>query len=123
MNLVAPLMRQMATLAFLPDQPPPSEKETQRVRAVLEGLRQGRIDRTQFTANANAYFSQTALRDLKASLGGLGKLQAVTLSGDNLRGGMAHRSYRAQFAKKTMTLNIYVVADGRFEQFLVEEQL
>jgi CubicO group peptidase (beta-lactamase class C family) len=123
MSVTGPITRQIATAAFLPDQPAPSEKETRRVEAVLEGLRQGRIDRTQFTANANSYFSETALRDLKAALGPLGKLQSVTQSGENLRGGMTHRSYRAQFAKKTVLLNIYVTADGKFEQFMVEEQL
>jgi len=35
---------------------------------------------------------------------------------------MTHRSYRAQFDKKTLRLNIYVLPDGKYEQFLVEEQ-
>jgi len=38
-----------------------------------------------------------------------------------LRGGMTHRTYRAVFQKKTVTLNIYVMPDGKYEQFLVEE--
>jgi len=40
-----------------------------------------------------------------------------------LAGGMTHRSYRAQYEKKTVLLNIYVMPDGRYEQFLVEETL
>jgi hypothetical protein len=40
-----------------------------------------------------------------------------------LRGGMTHRSYRAQYEKKTVLLNIYAMQDGRYEQFLVEESL
>ena len=36
---------------------------------------------------------------------------------------MTHRSYRAEFEKKTLLLNIYLMPDGKFEQFLVEDQL
>ena len=36
---------------------------------------------------------------------------------------MTHRSYRARFDKKTVSLNIYVMPDGKYEQFLVEETL
>ena len=122
-NLVGPLARQIATLVFLPEQPPPSEKDTAQVRSILEGLRNGRIDRSLFTANANSYFSETALKDLKTALGGLGKLKSVTATGENLRGGMTHRSYRAEFGKKTLFLNIYVMADGKYEQYMVEDQL
>ena len=35
-------------------------------------LRAGRIDRSQFTSNANGYFSAQALADFQASLGPLG---------------------------------------------------
>ena len=53
----------------------------------------------------------------------LGKLLDVTKTNEQLRGGMTHRSYRAQYEKKTVLLNIYVMPDGRYEQFLVEETL
>ncbi len=36
-------------------------------------------------------------------------------------GGVTHRSYRAQYEKKTVLLNVYAAPDGRYEQFLVEE--
>ena len=76
-----------------------------------------------FTANANSYFTETALQDCKNSLAPLGKLESVEPVSENLRGGMIHRSYRAVFAKKTLLLNIYLLEDGRYEQFLVEDQL
>ena len=122
-NLSGPLARQIATLVFLPEQPQPSDKDTKQVQAILEGLRSGRIDRALFTANANSYFNETALKDLKTSLGALGKLKSVTSAGENLRGGMTHRTYRAEFQKKTLTLNIYVMPDGKYEQFMMEEQV
>jgi D-alanyl-D-alanine carboxypeptidase len=122
MGINGAVTREVATTVFLPDKAVPSEKETRRIQTVLEGLRDGRIDRSQFTGNANSYFNETALKDLKASLTAVGKLQSVTQAGENLRGGMTHRSYRAQFTKKTLSLNIYVTAEGKFEQFMVEDQ-
>lgn len=122
-SLVAPLARQIATLAFLPDQQPPFGKETAKVRSILEGLLKGKINRAWFTDNANSYFSERALRDEKTSLAALGKLKNVTAVSENLRGGMTHRTYHAEFERKTLLLNIYVMPDGKYEQFLVEDQL
>jgi D-alanyl-D-alanine carboxypeptidase len=122
-NLVGPLARQIATTVFLPEQAMPSAESTKQAQSILEGFRAGRIDRSLFTANANSYFTDAALKDLKVSLAGLGKLKAVTATGENLRGGMIHRMYRAEFEKKTLLLNIYVLPDGKYEQFLVEDQL
>jgi D-alanyl-D-alanine carboxypeptidase len=122
-NLIGPVTSQMATLAFLPEEPAPaaSEQVTQQVRGILEGLRRGKIDRSLFTSNANSYFSDVALGDIRKSLASAGKLKTVTRSSETLRGGMTHRSYRAQYEKKTFTLNIYVMPDGKYEQFMVEE--
>ena len=122
-NMVGPLARQISTLVFVPEQQTPSAADTHRVQAILEGLEKGRIDRALFSDNANTYFSDVALRDCKASLTPLGKLKSVTAVSENLRGGMTHRTYRAQFARKTVTLNIYLLADGKYEQFLIEDQL
>ncbi len=118
-SLVGPLARQIAG-ALLGGA---SEKEMTQVRGILEGLREGRIDRAIFSSDANSYFNDRVLKDFAASLGALGKLQDVTKSNEQLRGGMTHRSYRAQYEKKTVLLNVYVMPDGRYEQFLVEETL
>ena len=122
-NMVGPLSQQVTTLVFLPERKQPSDKDTKQVQQILAGLQAGKIDRSLFTANANTYFSDVALRDCKASLGPLGKLKSVTPVSENLRGGMIHRSYHAEFAKKRLLLNIYLLPDGKFEQFLVEEQI
>ena len=122
-DLVEPLARQIATLVFTPDQPPPSEKDTQQVRAILDGLQQGKVDRALFTDNANSYFSEAALADFKTSLTDLGKLKSVNALSEGLRGGMIHRAYRAQFEKKAVLLNIFVLPDGKYEQFMVMDQL
>jgi hypothetical protein len=122
-NMVGPLSRQIATLVFAPERKEFSAADTAQVRAILAALQKGRIDRALFTENASGYFSEAALRDSKTSLGALGKLQSVTAVSEGLRGGMVHRGYRAQFTRKTVSLNIYLLADGKYEQFLVEDQL
>jgi len=121
-NMVGPISRQIATLAYLPETKDPSDKDTQQVKQILADLQAGKIDRSLFTANANTYFSDMALQDCKASLGPLGPLKSVTAVNENLRGGMTHRSYRAEFEKKTLMLNIYLLPDGKYEQFLVLDQ-
>ena len=118
-SLVSPLSRQIAEL-LLGDAP---EKEMAEVRGILEGLREGRVDRKLFTPDANAYFSDVALKDYAASLDALGKLQEITKTNEQARGGMTHRSYRAKYEKKTVLLNIYLTTDGQYEQFLVEQSL
>ena len=124
-NLIGPLSRQIAATAFGDARPAASSaaKDTAQVRALLEGLRRGRIDRALFTANANSYFTETALRDCRQSLAALGKLKAVTAASEESRGGMTHRTYRAEFLRKTVTLNIYVTPQGKYEQFMVEDQV
>ncbi len=121
-NLIGPLSQDIS-LVMIEPHPSASEKEDAEVRTILEGLQQGRIDRAQFTEDANYYFNDLALKDYRTSLEPLGKLQAVTRQSEQGRGGMTHLSYRAQFDKKTVVLNIYLTPDGKFEQFLVEEQL
>lgn len=120
-NLVGAVARQVAATLLLPDAAEGKPKDTAQVRRVVAGLREGKIDRGLFTSNANSYFTPEALGDLKTSLAKLGKLKTVAFGSEGLRGGMTHRSYRAEFEKKTLNLNIYITADGKFEQFMVEE--
>ncbi|MEI9971487.1 MAG: hypothetical protein WDO73_05160 [Ignavibacteriota bacterium] len=120
-SLAGPLTTQIATILFVPPEPAAAEKDTVQVRAILESLSRGKIDRSLFTANANAYFSTQALDDIRHSLTPLGKLQSVSRSSESLRGGMTHRRYIAVFQKRTVSLNIYVMPDGKYEQFLIVE--
>jgi CubicO group peptidase (beta-lactamase class C family) len=95
--------------------------ELTKVREILNGLSQGRIDRSLFTGNANFYFKEPALRDYRQSLSSLGPLQSVTRLRESSRGGMSHRTYQAVFQRKTVNVNAYVTPEGKYEQFLVEE--
>jgi CubicO group peptidase (beta-lactamase class C family) len=119
-NLVSPLSQRIVELVFGP--PPPAENPaTAEVRTILESLRQGRIDRSRFTDNANSYFSKLALRDAKASLGPLGAIVSVTAGNESLRGGMTYRTYTAQFDKKTLNVSVYITSAGKYEQLLLTE--
>lgn len=122
-NLVSPLSIQIAEMVFLPQPAVPPASATPQVQKILAGLQSGKIDRSLFTANANSYFGETALRDCKDSLAPLGAIKSVTPVSEALRGGMTFRSYRAEFEKKTLLVSIYLLADGKYEQFLVEDQL
>lgn len=125
-RFVGPLAVEIASSMLQPAparQIPLFDRDTKQVRAILEELQKGHIDPSLFTANANSYFSEVALTDFKSSLTAIGKLKAVSKTGEDSRGGMIHRDYRAEFAKKTVSLNIYVMPDGKFEQFLVEDQI
>jgi len=121
-GLLGPLSADIAATLILPDLPPADEKDTRLVRNVLEDLHAGKIRRDLFSANANAYFTETGIRDLKQSLRKLGRLKAVTRTGESLRGGMTHRRYSAVFEKTSVNLNIYLLPDGKFEQFMVMEE-
>lgn len=121
-NLIGPLSQMIRAMLVDPLNAT-AEQQDQQVRAVLEGLQNGRIDRSLFTANADSYFTETALNDYRNSLARLGKLQLLTRQGDSQRGGMTHLSYRAHFEKNSVLISIYLTPDGKFEQFLVEEQL
>jgi CubicO group peptidase (beta-lactamase class C family) len=119
-NLVSPLSQRIIDLVFGPA-PAAENPAAAEVRKILEGLRQGRIDRSLFTDNANSYFSKLALRDAKASLGRLGALVSVTAGSESQRGGMTYRTYKAQFEKKTLNVSVYVTSAGKYEQFLLTE--
>lgn len=91
-----------------------------RDRKIFEELQHGKIDRSLFTSNANAYFTEQALADYVSSLSALGTIQQFVQTGDQLRGGMIFRAYRVSFAKRNVVISIYEMPDGKIEQYLVE---
>jgi CubicO group peptidase (beta-lactamase class C family) len=120
-NLIGPLTQEIAAMLLDPKYAA-AEKQEEQIRAILLGLQGGHIERSLFTDNANSYFDDVALSDYKSSLAPLGKLELLSRLRSQGRGGMTHLSYRAHFEKNTVLLNIYVMPDGKFEQFLVGEQ-
>ena len=119
-NMVPTVMREVAATLFAPGNAETSAQDA-RVRHILEELTQGKITRANFTKNANEYFTEAALKDIQTSLAPLGPLKVLTRQSEQLRGGMTHLSYRARFEHDTVSLNIYLMPDGKFEQFMIEE--
>jgi D-alanyl-D-alanine carboxypeptidase len=120
-NFIGPLTRELSGL-LIDSNRSVTEKQTDEVKSILKSLQVGLIDRSLLTENCSSYFSAVALTDYRDSLAPLGELEVLSLQSKELRGGMTHLSYRAHFQKNTVALNIYVMPDGKFEQFMVEEQ-
>jgi CubicO group peptidase (beta-lactamase class C family) len=119
-NMVPTVMREVAATLFAPGNEETTAQDA-RVRHILEALALGKINRAFFTQNANEYFTPAALNDIQTSLAPLGPLKVLTRQSEQLRGGMTHLSYRARFEHDTVALNIYLLPDGKFEQFMIEE--
>ena len=101
---------------------PQDPKQDALIRNIYDGLQQGKIDRSLFTDNANAYFTEQALKDYAASLGPLGAPQGFAQTRSSSRGGMMARIYEVRYAKKNLVIIIYEMPDGKIEQYLIAEQ-
>jgi D-alanyl-D-alanine carboxypeptidase len=112
------IQRQIANLLLAPSNPA-GDKKLEQARKIFAGLQQGKIDRSLFTDNANAYFNTQALQDFAASLGLLGQPEEFAATGEHGRGGMMFRGYRVTFPKQTLSITIYEMPDGKLEQYLV----
>ncbi|MEP6550950.1 MAG: serine hydrolase, partial [Gemmatimonadales bacterium] len=96
-----------------------AESRTARAKAIFDGLQHGTIDRSLFTSNANAYFSDQAMKDFQSSLGPLGTPTGFAQTRTSLRGGMTYRSYRVSFPNRTLRVWTYEMPDGKLEQYQV----
>ncbi len=92
---------------------------TARALAIFTGLQKGDIDRSVFTDDANAYFSQQALDDFRSSLSRLGPPREFVQTGEADRGGMTLRVYRAGFPDRALRVWTYEMPDGKIEQYQV----
>jgi len=102
-------------------QNPQDPKQDALMRQIYDGLQQGKIDRSLFTEDANAYFTAQALKDYADSLGPLGAPESFTPVRTSLRGGMTARIYQVKYPAKNLVLIIYEMPDGKIEQYLVVE--
>ena len=91
----------------------------EQARRIYDGLMNGTIDRTLFSADANAYFSQEVLSDYAASLKPLGAPTEFAPGGESLRGGMVLRSYRIRAGGVVLDLSTMTWPDGKIDQYLI----
>ncbi len=88
-------------------------------KTIFDGLQHGRIDRTLFTPNANAYFHVVALADFAAGLGPLGTPQEFEQERQSVRGGMVFRAFRIKCGTRVLRLGTFTMPDGKLEQYQI----
>jgi D-alanyl-D-alanine carboxypeptidase len=112
------IANQIATALFATDDKLAASRTAQ-ARAIFDGLQRGTVDRSLFTSNANAYFSDQALKDFSSSLGPLGTPTGFVQTRQSLRGGMTGRSYRVTFPNRVLRVWTFEMPDGKLEQYQV----
>jgi D-alanyl-D-alanine carboxypeptidase len=108
------------TAAMLIGLPPNESKQSEeQAHQIFIGLQHGKIDRSLFTENCNAYFDAQALGDFESSLKPLGAPIEFRQTAKESRGGMTFRVYDIVFATTHVELTTYQMPDGKIEQFIV----
>jgi CubicO group peptidase (beta-lactamase class C family) len=108
--------RAIASLLFNKQKQSPS---LARDRQIFEALQHGRIDRAEFTDNANSYFTDQAIKDFSASLRPLGSPTSFSQTEQEERGGMTFHAYVVKFNGRTVNLWVRAMPDGKIEQYQV----
>jgi len=101
---------------------PATPQKLEQAKKIFDGLQHGTIDRSLFTDNANAYFSETALKDFASGLEPLGAPRSFVQTRQGLRGGMTLRVYQIKLATKTLRAWTYEMPDGKLEQYQIAVQ-
>jgi CubicO group peptidase (beta-lactamase class C family) len=109
----------IAPLLFEKTTDPKSAEKLEQAKKIFAGLQQGQIDRSLFSDNANAYFSDQALKDFAIGLGPFGQPKQFVQVRQGLRGGMTLRVYQLTFENKTLRAWTYELTDGKLEQFQI----
>jgi len=97
------------------------DPDTAAARALYDGLRQGKPDRSKYTANFNAYLTRQVLADHRASLMPLGEPQSfVRLRPARLRGGFTSEVFEVRYPDRKLTISMRAVPNGgKVEEFLI----
>jgi CubicO group peptidase (beta-lactamase class C family) len=113
------ILEKIEALLFTPGADPGAATALTRAQALFAGLQAGRIDRATLTPALNDYFSDAVLRDFADSLGPLGQVEAFRQTDFEDRGGMANRVFRIKAGGRTLTMDSYLMPDGKWEQCLI----
>jgi D-alanyl-D-alanine carboxypeptidase len=101
---------------------PQTPEKLEQAKKIFEGLQHGTIDRSLFSDNANAYFSEQALQDFASGLAPLGTPRQFVQVRQGLRGGMTLRVYILRFEKQTLRAWTYELPNGKLEQYQIATQ-
>jgi len=101
---------------------PKTPEKLEQAKKIFEGLQHGTVDRSLFSDNANAYFSEQALQDFASGLSPLGTPRQFTQVRQGLRGGMILRVYLLRFEKQALRAWTYELPNGKLEQYQIAVQ-
>jgi CubicO group peptidase (beta-lactamase class C family) len=101
---------------------PATPAKLEQAKKIFAGLQHGTIDRSLFSDNANAYFSDQALQDFSSGLAPLGTPKEFVQVRQGLRGGMIARVYLLRFEKQNLRAWTYELPNGKLEQFQMVAQ-
>jgi CubicO group peptidase (beta-lactamase class C family) len=93
-----------------------------RARGLLLELARGRIDRKELAPDAQETFTPAAIRDIRKTLAACGILERVRLDSMQLRGGAKHYALTLMYERRRLQVAEYDRADGRIEQFLIDDK-
>ncbi len=110
------MANKIAEILFIP---PGSEGPLGDAKAIFTGLQQGKIDRSRFTSNANAYFSDQALKDLVTSLAPLGKPTEFSEVAARVAGRYGLPQIPGSVCQESSNCFHLFVPDGKLEQYIV----
>jgi D-alanyl-D-alanine carboxypeptidase len=96
-----------------------TDKAVAQAKAIFVGLQKGQLDRSLFTPNANAWFTDVAIHDFQSSLATCGTVTDVRQASMSLRGGMVSRDYAVRCGTKSYSVSTFVLPDGKIEQYIV----
>lgn len=88
-------------------------------RRIFDGLRQGKLDRTLLSGNADEYFTPETVHDIARGIALLGPVKSFELVSTGTRGGMDVRIYRIKLAKRELELVTRSLPDGKLEQYMI----
>jgi D-alanyl-D-alanine carboxypeptidase len=86
---------------------------TRRFRLILDGLIAGRIDRSQFSEDANAAFSDAVVATASAQLAAFGPVSSSSYMDRRRAGERTTYRYRVAFAKANLVFSYVVGSDGK----------
>lgn len=98
---------------------PVDSARREEARRVFDGLRQGKLDRTLLSENANDYFTPETVQEIARGIAPLGPVKSFELVANGTRGGMDFRVYEIKVAKRELELVTRSLPDGKLEQYLI----
>lgn len=98
---------------------PVDRARREEARRNFDRLRQGKLDRTLLSENANDYFTPATVQDIARGIAPLGPVKSFELTTNSTRGGMDFRVYEIKLAKRELELVTRSLPDGKLEQYMI----